>query len=140
MRNWVRKGLVILLAVSSLFSIARYCQITSGQDKGGKNIAAIEKRLSPVKEMLPFNRGMIGYVADWDVPGAGYATGDMEAEFFVTQYSLAPLIVQRGAVAEWNVAVLGSQAYKLWREQHPDEFEITPLGGNVYIFHRAGNQ
>ena len=83
---------------------------------------------------------MIGYLGEWDVPGIGYEPNDQHAEYLLAQYALAPLILQRGATAEWNAAVLGPKAFAAFQQAHPGEFEISDLGHNVYILHRRGNQ
>ncbi|HEY6074559.1 MAG TPA: hypothetical protein VIV15_14515, partial [Anaerolineales bacterium] len=91
---------------------------------GGEAIASFEKRLEPVKAPLPFQRGVIGYFGEWDMPGAGYEELDQHAEYLLAQYALAPLILKRGAGAEWNVAVLSPKLMAAFRAAHP-EFEIS---------------
>lgn len=53
-----------------------------------------EKRLSSLSEELPI-KGVVGYIADWDVPGQGESS-DLETEYRLTQYALAPVVVARG--------------------------------------------
>lgn len=136
----IQKISVVLLALLCLFTAVSFWRETLGTEKGGRSIATWEKRLEPVRKALPFKQGVVGYVADWDVPGVNYAMGDMEAEFGIVQYTLAPLIVRRGAAAEWNVAVITPPTLSLWQQAHPEEFEVYDLGHNVYLFHRRGNQ
>lgn len=54
-----------------------------------------EKRLSALREDLP-DRGVIGYVSEQDYPGVPFNIVDQDEEFVLTQYSLAPLILDRG--------------------------------------------
>jgi hypothetical protein len=43
------------------------------------------------------DHGIAGYLADWDIPGNTYGSSDQTVEYLLTQYSLAPLTLQRGA-------------------------------------------
>ncbi len=136
----IRQTAFILLILLSLFTAVNYWRDTLNTEKGGKSIVTWETRLEPVRKALPFKQGVIGYVADWDVPGIQYAMGDMEAEFDIVQYVLAPLIVRRGAAAEWNVAVIAPSTLSVWQQVHPEEFEVIDLGHNVYLLHRRETQ
>ncbi len=135
----VRKFFVVLFVLASLFTIIQYWRGTIGLDNGGGAIDAWEARLAPVKTALPIKRGAIGYVGEWDVPGISYAYWDQESEYLLAQYSLAPLILEKGAVEEWNVAVLNRPAFEAWQKANAGKFEIIPLKHNVYLFHRLAN-
>lgn len=140
MPAWLRRGVLILLVLSSLFSAVRYWELTLEQEAGGQAIAAFEERLQPAKNALPFKRGVIGYLGEWDVPGIGYEFRDQQVEYLLAQNALAPLILKKGAIAEWNVAVLSPMALAAWETAHPGKFETSSLGHNVYLLHRPGNQ
>ncbi len=43
------------------------------------------------------NHGVIGYLADWDIPNAKYGSSDQEVEFLLAQYTVAPVVLERGA-------------------------------------------
>lgn len=138
--GWLRRGALLVLVLTALFSAFHFWRSTLVRDQGGEAIVAFEKRLEPAREAIPFQRGVIGYLGEWDVPGIGTEFRDQQVEFLLAQYTLAPLILQRGAQAEWTVAVLGPPALQAWQKTHPGEFEIIPLGRGVYILHRGGNQ
>ena len=57
-------------------------------------ISVWEQRLSRLKDNLPPD-GIIGYVSDWDIPGEE-SSSDLETEYRLTQYTLAPLVLTRG--------------------------------------------
>lgn len=135
----IKRVILALLVISSLFTIIQYWRLTLGQERAGKSIAALEKRLAPVKEALPFKQGVIGYLADWDVPGASYSFGDSNAEYYLSQYSLAPLILRRGTAPEWTVAVLPPKTFENWIQTRPGEFVTVEIGRGVYLLHRQGN-
>jgi hypothetical protein len=55
-----------------------------------------EKRIEPLRNELP-THGEIGYLADWDLPGWDGSQSDMDNEYRLTQYALAPTLLLRGA-------------------------------------------
>jgi len=136
----LKKFLVVTLALISLSSLIRFWYLSRDLDRGSDAIVALESRLAPVKDILPFQRGVIGYVGEWDVPGIEYAYWDQMAEYLLAQYTLAPLILKRGAVADWNVVVLGPKALQIWQQTNQEDFQVIPLKHNVYLFHRPGGQ
>jgi hypothetical protein len=62
---------------------------------GEDMVSAWEKRLRKSRLLLP-NNGIIGYMADWDLPDKSFASKDQQIEFLLSQYTLAPLILVRG--------------------------------------------
>jgi hypothetical protein len=136
MRTKLQKAAVWLLALTSLLSVLLFWRSTIGLERGAEALDAWEARLAPVRAALPIERGVIGYVGEWDVPGAEYSFWDQESEYLLAQYALAPLIVVKGPGAEWNVAVLSPKSFDIWQSSHAGEFEVTRLKHNVYILHR----
>lgn len=139
-RAILRKVAVVVLVLASLFSAFRYWRSMIGVDRDAARISAWEARMAEARDDLPIERGVVGYVGEWDVPGFNYAYWDQEGEYMLAQYALAPLILKRGPVAEWNVAVLSQEALAAWQAAHGDEFEILPVERNVYILHRLDGQ
>ena len=91
-----------------------------------------------VREALPITRGVVGYITEEDVEGAEFAYWDIETEFLLTQYALAPLIVQKGAIAEWNVAALTKDDLEKWLQAHPGQYEVFKIKGKFNILHAVG--
>lgn len=54
-----------------------------------------ERRLRGIQDDLP-RQGMVGYVSEQDYPGIIYSATDQDEEFSLSQYALAPLILDRG--------------------------------------------
>src|SRR6266498_2496954 len=104
MLSIIKKTLVVLLVLASLFSVVRHWQytLTLGRDTRGTDaLDRWEKRLALAKEILPIKRGVVGYIAGLNAPDASYIDWDAEGEYILTQYTLAPLILKKGPVAEW---------------------------------------
>jgi hypothetical protein len=53
------------------------------------------ERLQNIKSDLP-DKGVVGYLSEMDYPGLSYNIIDSDEEFVMTQYNLAPLILDRG--------------------------------------------
>jgi len=140
MQAGLKRTMVVMLVAAALFSVVQQWLSTLHADRGGEAIATWEARLVPARKVLPLDRGVIGYVGDWDVPGIPYALWDQESEYLLTQYALAPLILKKGMVAEWNVAVLKPKTFAAWQAAYGTQFEVLPVGRSVYVLHRLGSQ
>lgn len=53
------------------------------------------ERLERIKKDLP-SSGIVGYISEMDYPGMSYSLIDSDEEFVMTQYTLVPLILDRG--------------------------------------------
>ena len=138
--KWFQRGMIVLLVLASLYASLQ--NLISTKDLGSVSddpVADWEKRFTPLKEQLPFQRGVVGYISDSDVPGASYDAANDEGEYVLTQYVLAPVIIKRGTDQEWNIANLDRQAFDLWSRSNGAGFEVTPFKGGLYLLHRIGN-
>ena len=142
MLSMIKKVLVVLLVLASLFSVVQHWQNTlklSRHSRGTDALDRWEARLSLVKDALPIKRGVVGYIAESNASNSSNTDWDTETEFMLTQYALAPLILKKGPAAEWNVAVLNYKDVAIWQEKYPGQYEIIPVKGNVFIFHKLNN-
>ena len=95
-----------------------------------------EVRFQAVKKLLPFQRGVIGYLTNSDVPGAKYDVNNEDGEYTLTQYSMAPIILVRGDNEEWTIASLNSKAFQLWSQSNHRQFRVIPLKDDLYLLQR----
>lgn len=129
--------LLVLVLLLSLYSSIQYFRATFGAGTiDFDHVADWESRFALVKENLPVQRGTLGYLADWDIPGADYDPSDQDAEFILTQYTFSPLILIRGTDQEWIVGSLSPHAYELWTETRVGEYQVRKFKGNIYLIHR----
>lgn len=133
---------IIFLCVIIIFGIYGSIQnLIATRGLGNLNEDTVlewEKRFDPLKQRLPFNRGLIGYISDSSVPGAVYDSNNDQGEYVLVQYVMSPIIIVKGADQEWNIANLRPAAYKLWLPSNQNKFEIIPFGKNIYLLHKAG--
>ncbi len=136
----LQRGALALLVLASL--VASLQNLVSTRDLGSVTddpVADWERRFTPIKQQLPFQRGLVGYISDADVPGSTYNAANDEGEYVLTQYVLAPIIIKRGTAQEWNIANLDRQAFDLWNESNGWKFQVTAFKGGLYLLHRVGN-
>lgn len=137
--KWSRRTLFLLIVLASLYASLQ--NLLSTKDLGHINedpVAAWEKRFEPLKERLPFTRGVVGYIIDSDIPGVNYDAADEEGEYVLVQYAMSPIILVRGTDQEWNIGNLSRQAYEAWSQSNHGRFEVIPFKGNLYLIHRVG--
>src|SRR5688572_18140577 len=119
MLNRFKKVLIIVFVLLNLFSTINFFVRTSdNKNESDAAVAKWEDRLAYAREILPVNRGTIGYIAEWDLPGARYAYWDQETEFLLTQYTFAPIILVRGVKFEWTIVVLSPDAFNMWSKSN----------------------
>ncbi|MBK7456827.1 MAG: hypothetical protein IPJ46_24805 [Anaerolineales bacterium] len=137
----IKKTLVILLLLFSLFNIKQLWSASLDiGDRGTETLDRWEADMILLKESLPVNRGVVGYISEEDVAGLEYEYWDNETEFLLTQYALAPLIFKKGLSAEWNVVVLKNEDLLKWLTANPGTYEIVKIKSKFHILHNLGNQ
>ncbi len=93
-----RFATLILLLGFCVFSAVNGYQTASqaaGDVNGDDMVTAWDKRLRKIRPLLP-EYGVAGYLADWDIPGAQFGSSDQEVEFLLAQYTVAPVVLERG--------------------------------------------
>jgi hypothetical protein len=138
--KWLQRIFILLVAAVCLFASIQ--NLVATRSLGSVNddpVADWEKRFAPIKERLPFRRGVVGYISDSSVPGAIYDAANDEGEYVLTQYVMAPIIIVKGTNQEWNIANLDHQAFDLWSKSNQTKFQVTALKGGLYLLHRTAN-
>ena len=95
-----------------------------------------EVRFQAVKKILPFKRGVIGYLTNSDVPGASFDSNNEQGEYTLTQYTMAPIILVRGDKEEWTLANFNSKAFQIWNQSNHGRFRVIPLKDSLYLLQR----
>ena len=137
MIKWLQRGVMVLIVLASLYASIQ--NLISTKDLGSVNddpVADWEIRFRPLKEQLPFKRGVVGYISDSSIPGVSYNAANDEGEYVLTQYALAPIIIVKGTGQEWNIANLDKDAYAIWSGTNQGQFEVIPFKDRLYLLHR----
>jgi hypothetical protein len=136
---WIQRLLLVLIAAASTYAAAS--NLLSTRELGSIDedpVAQWEQRFAPVRERLPFVRGVVGYISDSDVPGAEFNAANDSGEYVLTQYALAPIIIIRGTDQEWNLANLSRDGFERWQALHADSFELILQQNGLYLLRRIG--
>jgi hypothetical protein len=135
--KWLQGGLLGLIVIASLYASLQ--NLIATKDLGSLTddpVAVWDLRFARLKQRLPFQRGVVGYISDSSIPGATYNAANDEGEYVLTQYAMAPIIIVKGTDQEWNIGNLSTQAYELWSASNHGQFEVIPFKDGVYLFHR----
>jgi hypothetical protein len=136
---WLGRGLLVIIVVASLVASIQNLFATRGLGSITDDpVADWERRFQPLKALLPFQRGFVGYISDSAIPGIAYDAANDEGEYILSQYAMAPIILVKGSGEEWNIGNLSRGAFEAWSAQHSGAFDVMPLKGSLYLFHRLG--
>ena len=96
-----------------------------------------ESDMESLKEIIPSDVKVIGYVSDWD--RIGYDK-NVYIEYALTNYSFAPQRVQRGVNFEWVIANSpADEEFLSWLSpQLMQPFTIEYFGRGIYLIHQEG--
>ncbi len=107
---WLGRGLLVVIVVASLVASIR--NLVATQDLGSVTddpVADWERRFQPLKALLPFQRGFVGYISDSAIQGITYDAANDEGEYILSQYAMAPIILVKGTDQDWNIGNLSSR-------------------------------
>lgn len=103
-------------------------------------VSSWEEHMKLILEQLPPDVFIVGYLEPTDITSSGKYD---DAEFFLTQYGMAPVALIKGYEFEWIIGNFGNnislQSIKSWLDQRVGEYTIQDLGFGIYLIHRAGN-
>jgi hypothetical protein len=92
-----------------------------------------ESRFAGLKKALPAGEEKVGYISDWDTRGYDK---NVYIEFVLTQYTLAPLVVERNLNHEWIIANSTSPEFLDWvANQMTQPYTIQSFGNGIYLIH-----
>jgi hypothetical protein len=138
--KWLQRLFLVLLVAAGLAASVR--NLIATRDLGSVSddpVADWEKRFTPIKDRIPFQRGIVGYISNSAIPGITFDAANDEGEYVLTQYVMAPIIIVKGADQEWDIANLDHQAFESWSRANQGKFEVTASRGGIYLLHRVGN-
>ncbi|HJS18408.1 MAG TPA: hypothetical protein VJ785_06655 [Anaerolineales bacterium] len=138
--KYVRQMTVIGLVIFSLIVSYKNAASVAGRwdpaQPFNNPVDKWEKRINRIKNFIPEDVTLIGYVADWDLPGIQYNLVDQDAEYMLTQYALAPIQVKPGLDPEWVIGNFTTPGFEDWLDKQLQSYEIIDLDQGIYIIHR----
>ncbi|GAB4483331.1 MAG: hypothetical protein OHK0031_06510 [Anaerolineales bacterium] len=95
-------------------------------------VSAWEKKMSAVASRLPADVTVVGYLSEADIlPGP--AAPDDYIEYYLTQYSLTPRLVQRGAASAWVIVNSAAPETAAWLKNQLPGCRAKKLGGGLTL-------
>jgi len=142
MRNLRIIAMISLVTVSIVVAITNGLAARAKWNENSQSIDSVskwEKRVKAVLNHVPNNVTEFGYVADWDIPNSGYNIIDQDNEYTLTQYALAPRIVQPGLDHEWIIGNFTYPGFRDWLAKNLSSYKITEIGFGIYVIHRTSS-
>lgn len=127
-------GLFVALQ-NGLTARTRSMQAQSSRDP----VSMWEKRVESVLDHIPGDIQVIGYVADWDIPGLEYNLIDQDTEYTLTQYALAPRILVPGLDHEWIIGNFTGPGFRAWLDEQLPSYEVREIGFGMYVIHKTSS-
>ncbi|NOH01680.1 MAG: hypothetical protein HND47_06820 [Chloroflexi bacterium] len=137
--KFIRKHASLALAILSIAAVG-YRLFQSFLSREWDNpqdemVARWDERLQPLREALPSGLDQIGYV------DTSMVTGDPSAfdgeEFFLMQYSVAPVALDVGVRQEWIIGNFNNDVdFRGWLETRVGKYEIQSFGFGLYLIHK----
>jgi hypothetical protein len=137
-----RISVITLVALSLLMNIYYFfveAQNWHSQSTTQNQVSKWEYHLQSVRNTLPVGTKYVGYVADWDLPGAINTSKQQytaHTEYTLTRYALAPIIVRRGVNYDWIIGNFSSSNFKNWLKTSIGPYKIQDLGFRIYLIQR----
>lgn len=104
-------------------------------------VSGWEQHMKLIRELIPPDVYVAGYVEKANLPGPRTRYDD--AEFFMTQYGVAPIALVKGIRQEWIIGNFGStvslESIKPWLDQNLGRYEVQELGFGIYLIHDLEN-
>jgi hypothetical protein len=136
-KNVLQKIILALLVLLGIKTGVQGLISTINMPSHDVSVANWDERAAALKDAIPFERGMVGYISDIDIPGIEYDRQNLVGEFTLTQYAIAPIVLIQGSDdQEWNILSLTQPAYEIWITKNADDYEVIKFGGKFYLAHK----
>ena len=136
-RSFLQATLLLTMLVLTSTAVVDYNHQTAGrwspQQINQDAASTWPERLRLVQQDLPPS-GVIGYLSEQDYPGAPFSPIGQDEEFVLTQYVLAPLILERGSVQHEFVLGNFSNPYDYDFSAVLGVYLVYDYGYGIYLF------
>ena len=136
-KKYLQRIILIAIAILCMKTGAESFLSTIKIHSYDASVANWDERISNLIAPIPFERGLIGYISNEDIPGAAFTEADTSGEYVLTQFAVAPLILVRGTGQEWNILNLEPDAFETWHQANLNDFEVVGSGGGVYLVRKV---
>ena len=132
-----RITIIAFVALSILLSATNLFNLIQNRKTAPDDISKWESHLQPVKQKIPANITTLGYLADEDLHQGAITNGEV-VEFFLTQYTLSPLIIRRGSqYSAWIIGNFSNKDFESWLKTVVGAYVMEDMGFGIYLIHRV---
>ncbi len=131
--GWAALGVLVLVAiVQSTGTTLNNWQTFRSESE----FSVWKSRLEPIRADLPEQLTYMGYFAESDLPGQG-AVKDDDAEYRLSQYILAPVVVERGLGHRWILVNLSERSENTGTRYLKDQGlkQAASYANGLYLFY-----
>jgi hypothetical protein len=124
-------GLILLAVVN----IVNYAQATKvvwdsffNYFESVDDVTRWENRLAELKSQIPPNVDTVGYLS----------ADPQSIEFYLTQYTIIPMVLQHGTVPDWIIANYPGKTIQivLQKQLDTEKYAIENFGHGLYLVHK----
>jgi hypothetical protein len=107
-------------------------------DPAAQMIPTWEKRIQSIRDFLPPEVTIVGYVEKSMVTAQADISPAFDSEeFFLMQYSLAPVVLDLGIEQPWIVGNFDNDTdFRPWLDENIGNYEIQNFGYSLYLIHK----
>jgi hypothetical protein len=112
----------------------------SWADPSSQMVPVWDKRIQPLRQFLPAEVKIAGYLDSSMVAVQADPPLPFDSdEFFLMQYSMAPIVLDMGIEQSWIVGNFNNDTdFVPWLDKHLGNYEIQYFGYSLYLIHRLG--
>lgn len=132
----------IILAVLSIgmagYKVVEDILARTWADSSSQVIANWDGKIQAIREFLPQDITIVGYLEKSMINGQVdiFAGFDGE-EFFLMQYSMAPVVLDPGVNQPWIVGNFDNDTdFHPWLDENLGNYEIQNFGYSLYLIHK----
>jgi hypothetical protein len=107
-------------------------------DPSREMVSTWDGRIQPLREFLPAEVTQVGYLEKSMISGQrDIFEGFDGEEFFLMQYSLAPIALELGIDQPWIVGNFDNKTeFRPWLDENLGTYEIQNFGYSLYLIHK----
>lgn len=140
LRKYAPIALALLCLLSAGVHLSDTLRSFEAKSVSQDMVARWEERMLLVAEALPPPVSVVGYLDASDLRAS--QTPLDTAEFFLTQYALAPVAIEQGARHEWIVGNFGAAVrqgrIKATLDRKLGAYTLQDFGFGLYLIHKTG--
>jgi hypothetical protein len=137
LKKYLQRIILIVIAILGIKTSIETFVSTFNMDSNDISVSNWDERISNLTAPIPFERGFTGYISNADIPGAAFDEADTSAEYILTQYAVAPIILIHGTDQDWNIINLDPGTFETWYQANLNDFAVVGSGGGLYLVRKV---